>query len=98
MPLLEENRTVSVLCVFGEHAAAKCFSVINLDAGSAYAVNLHTAIRTAIRFCNDRVLCDIKETARKISCLRGSKRGVSEPLARAVRAHEVLNGIQPLNH
>ena len=95
---LEEHGAVVISNAFRKHAAAQCFCIINLDTGSAHAINLHAARRTAILLGHDGVLRDVKEAAREIAGLRGAKRGVGETLPRPVRGHEVFNRVQPFYH
>ena len=95
---LEQYRTVLILCVFGEHASAECFSVIRLDAGSAHAIDFYATAGATIFLGHDRILCDVEEAAGEITGFCGTERRVSETLAGAVRRHEVLNRVQSLDH
>src|SRR3989344_5109179 len=87
-----------VLYILCENAAAQCFGIFDLDAGCAYPIYLHAALRAAVFLGDDGVLCNIKEAAREVARLRGAKRRVGESFARTMGTHEVLNGIQALNH
>ena len=74
------------------------FRNVRFDAGRTHCVNGDTAFHSAIRFHDDNILRDVKQSARQIPRVRGLQSRVGESLPGAVRRGEVFYRREAFHH